>query len=429
MKRKMLLLTLALPVILCQNSTAQTASRLVAQTGWKNDGVSFLLEDSAHHNYSAGRGGDLAHPMKYDNSTTWSYDTGVFTNQWNYIQRFDANNNDTSIIAQYWDPVMSVWVPYSHTLKFYNTANRLTSKVMQSWGGSSWIPVARDIYTYDLAGRMIVDQYQVYVMGTYLSTSQKTYYYDGVTGNLINETNQDYVSSTWVYSTATDYTYTSTNQPLTTTLKIWNGSGWTPSTMYTNTYNTGGDMTYRLYQLFQTSDSTWKDDSLHIYGGFTSHMPTTDIVQHNDTGTWTNTMQYTYTYNSFNQMTSSTGISWNLPSSVFEYALNDPRTVYFYETYNPASASVKNVSANGGEANVYPVPARNILHVDLTWETAQAANITIFDAQGRVVRQWETPATKTFGSTVSIDNLADGLYFISINGTEGKIVKQLVVAH
>ncbi|MCD6011594.1 MAG: hypothetical protein K0Q79_1456 [Flavipsychrobacter sp.] len=429
MKRRMLLLTLALPVIVCQNVAAQTASRLIAETGWSNDGVSFLLNDSAHYNYSAGRGGDLTHPLKYDNSTTWSYDTGVYTNQWNYIQRYDVNHNDTSDIAQYWDAGMGVWVPYSNTLKFYNSSNKMTSKILQTWGGSSWVPVARNLYSYDLAGRLIVDQYQVYVMGTYVATSQTTYYYDGVTGNLINHTNQDFVSSTWVYSNAWDYTYTSSNQPLTVTKKMWNGSGWTPETLYTNTYNTSGDMTYRLLQIYQTIDSTWRDDSLHIYSGFVSHMPTSDVVQHNDTGVWHNVMQFSYTYNGFNQMTSSTGISWNIPSSVFEYALNDPRRVYFYETYTPSSTSVKPVLANGGSANVYPVPAQNVLNVDLKWDVAQAASITIFDAQGRVVRQWETPSSTAYASSVSISNLADGLYFISINGTEGKIVKQLVVAH
>ncbi len=429
MKRKMLLLTLAIPVVLCQNVAAQTASRLIAETGWQNDGVSFQLKDSAQYNYSAGRGGDLTHPMKFDNSTKWTYDTGVYTNSWNYIQRFDINNNDTANIAQYWDGSTSTWVPYSNTLKMYNSSNKMTTKIQQSWSGSSWFPVARNVYSYDLAGRMIVDQFQVYVMGTYVPTSQRTYYYDGVTGRLINETTQDYVSSTWVYSNAWDYTYTSTNQPLTVTMKTWNGSGWTPSTLYTNTYNTSGDMTYRLFQVFQTIDSTWKDDSLHIYSGFVSHLPTSDIVQHNDTGSWNNIVHYTYTYNSYNQMTTSTGISWNTPSSIFEFALGDPKRYYFYGTYTPSTANVKNVSANGGEANVYPVPAQSVLNVDLKWNVAQTADITIFDAQGRVVRHWETPSSTSYTSSVSLDNMSAGVYFLSINGTEGKIVKQIVVAH
>jgi hypothetical protein len=90
---------------------------------------------------------------------------------------------------------------------------------------------------------------------------------------------------------------------------------------------------------------------------------------------------------------------------------------------------VKNVSANGGEANVYPVPAQSVLNVDLKWDVAQTADITIFDAQGRVVRHWETPSSTSYTSSVSLDNMSAGVYFLSINGTEGKIVKQIVVAH
>lgn len=429
MKRKILLFTLAIPVILCQNAIAQTASRLVAEANWRNDGVSFQYSDSTTYNYSHGRGGDLTHTMMYDNSTVMTYDTGTYTNTWNYIKRYDANNNDTSTIAQYWDNVAGVWVPYSNTLYFYNTSNKLTSMVTQAWSGTVWYPLSRNLYTYNGTGKLVNDLFQVYTLGSYFNTSQKTYYYDAITNNLINETDQDYISSTWIYSNLWDYTYTSANQIQTTTYKTWNGSGWDPHTKYINTYDVAGDMTYKNLLSYNAIDSTWKDDSMHIYSGFVAHNPSMDVVQRNDTGTWLNVMQYTFSYNSYNQLTTSTGISWNEPSAIFEFAAGDPRHNYYYGTYNPGEVSVKNVSDNGGSANVYPVPAQNIINVDLKWDAVQSADLVIYDAQGKVVRHWATPAATQYTSSVSVDNMADGLYFLSITGAQGKIVKQIVIAH
>src|SRR5579872_3185813 len=113
MKRKILLLTLAIPVILCQNAMAQTASRLTGEAHWSNNGVNFTPNDSSSFNYSGMRGGDLGHTLKYDNSYTWVYDT-AYHNEYYYIQSFDANSNITSTIVEFWNG--TAWQNLSNTL-------------------------------------------------------------------------------------------------------------------------------------------------------------------------------------------------------------------------------------------------------------------------------------------------------------------------
>ncbi len=430
MKRKMLLLTLAIPVILSQNVQAQTSSRLVAEANWANNGATFDPVDSSSYSYSGGRGGDLNHTMNYDNATTWTYDTS-FHNSWYYIQTFDASNNITSRIAEYWDG--SMWVLYSNTLFNYNSSNLMTSMILQSWNGSSWSPVSQNLYSYNTANRLVIDQFQNWnsLTSMFEPTSQKTYYYDG-SGNKINETDQTFVLSVPVYTHQWAYTYSGTNQLLTTTYNTWNGSGWDPTTLYVNTYDTSGNMTNQLYQIYDMPNAAWVNNTLHLYSGFTgAHMPGMDVEQHWDAtggGSWVNYMEFMNTYNSFDQLTSRTGISWNIVG-VFEFAAGDPMTNYYYGTYTPGTSTVKTISAAGGEASIYPVPVQNILHVDLTWDNAQAANIAIYDAQGRIAKQWSTPSGTTYNGTVALDNLSEGTYFIRITGTMGQIVKQLVVAH
>ncbi len=428
MKRKMLLFTLALPLFLCLDAQAQTSSRLIADAHWTNNGADFTPNDSTSFIYSNGRGGDLSHPMMFNNSTTWNFDT-AYHNQTYIVQTFDGNGNVNSRITEFWNG--SAWQLLTNSLFTYSGSNKMTTMIQQNWNGSSWAPVAQDVYSYDGAGRLVIDQYQVWNTITTLfeAQNQKIYYYDGVTGNRLNETDQNYVAGVPVYSNQWAYTYSASSQLLTTTQNVWNGSGWTPNNLTTNTFDSAGNMTNKLYQTYDVPSSSWVNSTLHTYSSFTSgHSPMTDILQlwnSSGAGSWDNRMQSTNTYNSYNQLTSNTGKSWNIVG-IFEYASGDPMVRYYYQTYSTVN-EVKSVASNGGEANVYPVPAQNTLNVDMKWDVAQAATVTMYDAQGKVVRQYNVPSATEFHSSVSVNNLAEGFYFLQINGAQGQIVKQIVV--
>ncbi len=429
MKRKLLLFTLALPFIISQSAQAQTSSRLVGRADWSNSSSVFVPVDSTSYAYSGSRGGDLTHVMKYDNSTSWYYFDSAYLNNWYYVQTFDANNNITSTISEYWDG--TTWQLNTNTLYTYNSSNQVVTMIEQSWGGSAWTPVSQDVYSYNSAGKLYVDQYQTWDAGTlaFVASTQKTYYYDGA-NNKINETDQMYVSGSPVYTSQWAYTYSGTNQLLTTTYSTWTGSTWAPLTMTSNTYDSTGNMTYTLYQNYDAGTGTWVNSTLHSYTLFTSgHMATVDVYQTWDNvgSAWVNSMQYTYSYNSNNQLVSSVGQSWNVVG-VYEFANGDPMSRYYYQIYTPTTA-VNNVALNADDANIYPVPAQGMLHVDVKWAEAQAASISIYDAQGREVRQWNAPSGTDYSSAVSVNGLANGTYFVKIAGAKNQIVKQIVVAH
>ncbi len=431
MKRKMLLLTLAIPAILSQDLQAQTSSRLIAKSDWVNNGVIFTPVDSSGYNYSGGRGGDLMHIMKYDNSTTWKFvdsSTG-YENYLNYIQEFDANNNIISITYQYWSG--STWILSSKNLYTYNANNQVTTLTMQTWNGTSFSPVAQDVYSYNAAGKLYKDEYNTWngLTSVFDANSQKTYIYDATNTNIINETDLN-VAGTPAYTDKYDYTYTATNKVLNTLHSTWNGSAWVAVSMNTNSYDGSDNMTNKLYQHWDVLSGTFINDSLHIYTYAGNTMPQIDVLQTwNDTSnTWDNVMQFVNTYNSSNQLTSHTGTAWNVVG-VFEHASGDPMASYYYGTYDPSVAAVKSIANAGGDANIYPVPAQNMLHIDLNWTKAQTATIAIYNVQGSIVRQWDAPEATQYNSAVSLNNLAEGTYFVKITGAQqGQIVKQLVIA-
>lgn len=431
MKRMKLLFTLALPVFLCQNIQAQTLSRLTAQANWSNNGAAFLPVDSSNYTYNSNaRGGDLKHTLKYDVGYNWTFagDT-AYMFQWQTTNLFDVNNNDSVTIVSQWNG--TTWTPYSATLNFY-VGGLLQSSVYQTYSGG-WVTQYRDLYSYNSANLLQTDEYETWSGASYTGQSTRTYYYDG-SNNLLNETDASLTSGTPVYTDEYNYTYSSTNQKLTSTYSTWNGSAWVNSTLTTNTYDSTGDMTSQEYQTWDATNLVWDNVTLAEFSNFVSsmvNMPMTEIVEQWNpvgSGTWDPTTKYSYTYNSYGQMTNLVGISYNSSISGWEFAAGNPMANYYYGPYSSVSA-VNNVTAVNGDAKVYPVPTHDMLHIDINWPIAQTATINMFDIQGNSVYQMETGLGTSFNYGIPVGNLAPGNYFIKISGQLGSIEKQIVVSH
>ena len=127
-------------------------------------------------------------------------------------------------------------------------------------------------------------------------------------------------------------------------------------------------------------------------------------------------------------MTNSIGMSYNIVGT-FEFALGNPMSNYYYANYSLTNVGVANVTKNNEEVNLYPVPASTSMHIDVNWHVAQAATAVIYDMQGHVVAQWDTPNGTQFSTVISVNNLAAGNYVLKIIGTESTVVKQFAVSH
>lgn len=427
MNKTKLLLTLALPVLIAPNTQAQ--SRLTAQANRVHNGAEFMRADSTLYNYlSSTRGGDLKNQLKFDNASMWVYMADTATNNMRWVQEFDASNRLITKVSQTWDAMVTMnWVNQFRYIYTYNTAGKLATMVTQHWDGTSaWITDSRNEYTYNAANQLFYDQFQNWDgIGAYVPASQITYYYDA-SGNVINETNNDFVSSTPVFTAKTDYTYNSANKMLTKTHSDWNGAGWDMVDMYTYTYDIDNKRTSELHQVNDTT--TLVNDMLKVYSNFSGMNPQTEIVQTWDTagtGSWEDTYKYAYTYNSAGQLTSATRQSNDI-SIGWTYTSGDTKANYYYAAFT----SVKNVSNAGGSATLFPVPAQSTLNITVNWNIAQGSTITVTDMTGRIVKTLPVPSGKSVFTTLPVDGLTAGNYLVTITGAvEGNIVKQVTVAH
>ena len=426
-----LLFTLALPVLLCQSAQAQTGSRLIAKADWHNDGAVFVPTDTTNYTYSGGRGGDLTHKMKFDEAIMSNYDgtAAAFVATMDTLQTFDANNNLETRIARSWNAILLSWTNVSKSLYFYSAGN-LSTVVYQVWDGSNFINSSNHVYTYDPSNRLTQDKYGIWnsLTAAFDASSEINYFYDG-SGNMIQKNNVAISGTSFTQVNQENYSYDAANHLLTDVYSQWNGLAYVPQYMTTNTYDTVGDRLTSQYSTYNSGTSTWNNVTLHTYSGFnTVMMPTAELDQVWDTtggGMWDNSIMYTYTYNTNNQLTNSVGESWNV-AGFWEYANGDMKSNYYYEDFS--TTGVKNVAANGN-VSIFPNPAQNMININLSWNQALAFTVTVLDMGGRVVRQWSVAATAQYSTSLSVNNFTAGNYIVKINGTSGEFTQQIVVAH
>ena len=448
MKRKTLLFTLALPVLLTQNVLAQTGvekatsittiSRLVGIGDWVNSGAAFYVTDSTALSYSQGRGGDLTHTLKYDNEFYYVYNNAdsQFVPSTQNNQEFDAYDNisDNTLQTYTSATVPPSWIPTTKYLYYYDISNKMTSQFMQNWnaGTGTWLSASKDVYTYvPGTSELYLDVYFTWnsITSTFDSATEKIYTYD-VNGNLLQELDNTNSGSAWSPLQEYIYSYSTSNMMLSSGLATWNGSSYVNNYQYTYTYDTTGRLIATLYQTYNVDSAKWINGTLSLYSGFVGSNPMNQEVEiWNDTasgGIWQESKWWSYSYNSYGQMTSKNAASYNVSLGNYEYAAGDPLVNYHYDTV--VVNGVKEISSNSS-INVIPVPAQDILNITVASTVATKLDLSIVNLAGQLIRSWSVRATAQYATSIPTANLPAGNYLLNISGAYGNSVRQFTIVH
>jgi hypothetical protein len=143
-------------------------------------------------------------------------------------------------------------------------------------------------------------------------------------------------------------------------------------------------------------------------------------------GNWINTIRFQYTYDSYNMMTSYIQNGWDTANGGSWKPTAGYRMVhYYYETFNLPSGIAE--IAQVGQARLYPVPAADMLSLDITWNEAQPSTATIYDVTGKQQSQFTLPDAATYHGYIPAYTLPAGIYTLQIKGTKGSITKSFNV--
>ncbi len=102
---------------------------------------------------------------------------------------------------------------------------------------------------------------------------------------------------------------------------------------------------------------------------------------------------------------------------------------FYVKCANCELLSVKNTTDNISEIKAYPNPTNAEVNISYTLKTAAAASVKVMNSVGQVVNM-ATVAKGTSGKVVfSTQNLANGIYFYTVEADGQKLTNRFVVAH
>lgn len=76
---------------------------------------------------------------------------------------------------------------------------------------------------------------------------------------------------------------------------------------------------------------------------------------------------------------------------------------------------------------LYPVPASNKLNIGISNASPASYKISIVDAAGHIVMQWQTSSSSVYRNTADISTLPAGHYWLHVNGLQGSVAKGFVI--
>ena len=91
--------------------------------------------------------------------------------------------------------------------------------------------------------------------------------------------------------------------------------------------------------------------------------------------------------------------------------------------------SVKDIVA-AGQLNIFPNPSNNYLNLDFTLNATSTVTISMIDVTGKAVYNNKlSNLTGNQGLVINTSNLANGVYSLSLQTTEGTITRKVTIAH
>ena len=124
------------------------------------------------------------------------------------------------------------------------------------------------------------------------------------------------------------------------------------------------------------------------------------------------------------------GPNWGFCCQVTPYFFickhNDQELFYSLEIFDIKNCRIEtpwgvNNYNKESEINVYPNPAKDLLHIEIK-ESMNIHAISLINIQGQIIRRYEPAARQ-----LDISGIAEGFYFIKLSSSEGDIIKKVLI--
>jgi len=414
---------------LAKSSAKTTSSTLRLRATAVHDVSSGTVTDSTLYTYSGLRGMGVDDKLAYDVALYLSDEGLGLDTSTKTIQTFNSSDsllsttvmfkNDTlenflkitytrdaanHVIGEedfFWDEDAAVWYKIYAASYVCNSAGQWISMTSGSYdltGTGALTDSSRGVATYNAAGNpvsAITEEWSL-TDGTWSNSFQVTNTYDATGVLLQNMITQDWVGSSWENNEKDSYSYDASSRVVSDLYSVWSpdSSDWQRNTETISKYDAVSGRV--ASELNRSWDSSGVCDTLNMTA---------------------------YTYNADMLINTIESYNWNTSSHTMALS-----TIEYY--YYIDGMGIANVTGNKAIVSVFPVPASDMVNINIAWEHAQAAQAELYDVQGRVWKQWTLPAGNAYSDKMSVKELPSGNYFIRINGdNNARMLQKLTVQH
>ncbi len=425
MKRGLLLI-----VIICINigsayAQNNTASRLVAESGYvyMNSQGKHILNDSVDYTYIGKNGYDSVRQFseyEWNFSEKWYIDYDTLKNifyQDKAIVQYDTFGSIV-VIRNYFLDSTSQSSAFDTVGLNVDTIQNGVHKSAQyyEYKNSQWDTSYRIEYYWNV--NKMIDSYYVFLwqptMQSWAPSSKEVYDYQ--TSQLVNRYNLQFNNNTSVFDTTLKYFYTYLGSFLKEVYyetKPLGGTKWGKGRRTTYSHDANGNVDTLLLFNWDILNTSWYPITREISTYNTSGLEVKLISQIVMAGNFVNDKSFDFSYNNDKMLTKRVSKRWSTSSNQFNdwYIYN-----YYYEKYNLVDTpnSIHNVVNDNIVLDIYPVPANNYLHINL--RTREDVNINIYTSTGKLVKVQRLIGgrLRTNLNTISVADLPAGNYIISI---------------
>lgn len=398
-------------------------SRIAGVTYLKYSGFAMVPVDSTTYAYSFGRGGELSDDdlndnfVSFDESWTYLYnpDKAEYRNQFRRKQTFSPANKVMKYNCESWSVTSDEWEDSARYLYTYNNDQTKLEYTMFQIFQSFWMDHVEYDNIYDPVGR---------VVSMHSTALRMDFLYDAA-NNITERTDQvaGYMQP-FRFDQKHLFTYNVANQMTSYIVQDYD-NGWVNFKKYEYTYN-GPDLV--MVMEYNWINNSWKIQTQNVITYDSNHNKLMDVRKYWDesTNAFVNFSRLQWTYNSFGQPLTYFSESFELATGTWVLTFYDFLYRYYYDSYTPAST--KSLAGVDMNLELYPLPAKQILNLRADLPNADGYNITVFDTQGKILRQMDGKE-RNVQQAISVGDLASGNYFLKISNSEGQQTKQFVVTH
>lgn len=313
-----------------------------------------------------------------------------------YTLTYDNLGNNTEYILHIWDSNINDWTFLTKRIATYNSSGQQTQRILYRWFNNEWTNRAKEDITYNNSGDLINSITYKFNNNAWVALEKYEYEYNS-SGNATIKMSYVADTSGWYNSSKSEYSYNSAGNNTLTLYYIRDNNNWANSGKYEYDYDTLGNITLDSYYEWDTATTSWTGFSKSTLN-YNLAYSVSDLIA----------PDYFFTQ-SVNMIDYAIDYNWNTISNAWD---TGNTTTYYYSPQEVTGVHDNKKSV----ASLYPVPTKDVLHVVLTNNAAQAT-IELYDLQGRSVLTQNLENT----SKVLVNDLNAGMYFYRISTGNGKV--------